>query len=151
MFGPKTDADKLKKIMSAFESTMRNFPGVPTMSVEDAQVLQREGNAVFVDVRSPEEQAVSMIDGALTAEDFTERMDEFQGKKVVTYCTVGYRSGMLAQRLRRKGVDAYNLDGAIIGWVHGNGALVNGNGPTKQVHVFGRKFDLLPEGYEAVW
>ena len=151
MFGPKSDEEKLRKIMSSFASTMRNFPGLPTMTVDEAHALQQEGNAVLVDVRSPEEQAVSMIDSAVTADAFTERTAEYQGKKVVTYCTVGYRSGMFAQQLRRAGIDAYNLDGAILAWVHGPGTLTDREGPTRKVHVFGRKFDLLPKGYEAVW
>lgn len=151
LFGPKSDDDKRVAVDAAYTATAKKFRDVPNMPVEEAQQRLREGSIVLVDVRSPEEQAVSMVAGAVTAQDFDERQDDFTGKTVVTYCTVGYRSGMLARSLKESGWEAYNLHGAILGWVHAGGDLVDANGPTKRVHIYSRRLNLLPEGFEAVW
>lgn len=109
------------------------FPRIPTMtSVELVQRLQQQQQhqsttnsvrpVVLVDVRTQEEQEVSMIPGSLTLEEFHQRMmaqsdttidtattnnsnNAIDGDKipadamVVTYCTIGYRSGREAQHL----------------------------------------------------
>ena len=121
------------------------------MSIEEAQRRLGDGDIVMVDVRAPAEQEVSMIEGAVTAEHFEKQIDDYSGKTVVAYCTVGHRSGIFARRLIQNGWEAYNLEGAILGWVHDGGALSNGDGPTKRVHVYSRRMQFLPEGYEAVW
>ncbi len=148
---PITDEAKRQLVESTYRATAGNFPDVPDMAVSEAQRLLREGNIVLVDVRSPEEQAVSMIEGAITAAQFDGHRESHQGTTVVTYCTMGYRSGMFARRLVEQGWKAFNLEGAILGWTHAGGELVNADGPTMRVHVYSRKLDLLPEGYEAVW
>jgi rhodanese-related sulfurtransferase len=44
--------------------------------------------------------------------------ETFRGRRVVCYCTVGYRSGLYAAQLRRRhGLDAYNLRGSVLAWV----------------------------------
>ena len=151
LFGPKSDEDKRVAVDAAYNATAKKFPDVPNMPVEDAQQRLREGSIVLVDVRSPEEQEVSIAAGAVTAQDFDERQDDFTGKTVVTYCTVGYRSGLFARSLIEDGWEAYNMQGAILGWAHGGGELVDANGPTNRVHVYSRRLNLLPESFEAVW
>jgi len=151
MFGPKSDDAKRAAAHGAYQSTARNFAEVPTMSIEEAQRRLGDGDIVMVDVRAPAEQEVSMIEGAVTAEHFEKQIDDYSGKTVVAYCTVGHRSGIFARRLIQNGWEAYNLEGAILGWVHDGGALSNGDGPTKRVHVYSRRMQFLPEGYEAIW
>ena len=67
---PITDEAKRQLVESTYRATAGNFPDVPDMAVSEAQRLLREGNIALVDVRSPEEQAVSMIEGAITAAHF---------------------------------------------------------------------------------
>lgn len=69
---------------------------------------------------------LSRLAGALTKEEYEARQEELQGRPVVCYCTLGYRSSDYAQQLKREGVEAQNLAGSIVAWVSwaGLGACV---------------------------
>lgn len=149
--GALPDDERRERIAYLFRKNTRKFPRVPTMTVQEALRRQRDGDIVLVDVRSPTEQRVSMAEGAITAGEFERRKADLEGRTVVTYCTVGFRSANLADRLREAGWDAHNLEGSILGWVNHGGTLVGLDGPTRQVHTWSGGFDLLPEGFEAVW
>ena len=74
------------------------------------------------------------------------------GAEVIVYCTVGLRSGKTARQLRERGINALNLRGGILAWLAAGGALVDAQGaPTNRVHVYGRRWNAVPEGFEAVW
>ena len=92
-----------------------------------------------------------MIPGAITKILHDQNPEAYRDRQMVTYCTIGYRSGLYAQQLRKDGFDAINLRGSILSWAHAGQSLENTAGETRRVHVYGRKWDLLPEGYEAEW
>jgi len=55
----------------------------------------------------------------------------------VTYCSVGYRSAKMAQRLRNAGyTNVQNLEGSIFEWANEHRPLVRDGEPTKQVHPY---------------
>jgi sodium/bile acid cotransporter 7 len=102
---------------------------------------------ILLDVRSDEERGISVIAGAVTNADSIP-----PGARVVVYCTVGLRSGIAARELRERGVDAVNLRGGILSWIAAGGSVVDPGGtPTRRVHVYGRRWDVMPAGFEAVW
>eukprot|EP00588_Corethron_pennatum_P030287 CAMPEP_0194336936 /NCGR_PEP_ID=MMETSP0171-20130528/74629_1 /TAXON_ID=218684 /ORGANISM="Corethron pennatum, Strain L29A3" /LENGTH=115 /DNA_ID=CAMNT_0039100529 /DNA_START=28 /DNA_END=371 /DNA_ORIENTATION=- len=95
----------------------RMFPEIPTIlssslrfdvsadAGQRVRVSVLEGEApprplILVDVRTPEERVVSTIPGSITPEDLVRLPLPDTGAPVpplvVTYCTVGYRSGMAA-------------------------------------------------------
>jgi len=146
------DAEKRDAIETMVEVYQRSFPEVESLSADRVRTIQGKGDAVLVDVRPPEERAVSMIPGAITKEEFEAHPEDYAGKTVVTYCTIGYRSGKYAETLRERGIDACNLKGSILSWIHGGGTVVDPEGnETHTVHVYGEKWNLLPEGYTGVW
>ena len=154
VFGRKSDELKRRKIEAMYEkSRQKFFPDVPEITVAELRDRLSAGEEiVVVDVRSPNEQAVSMIAGALRTSEFEANIDEYQGKSVVAYCTVGYRSGLFAQELMHRGwPSVYNLAGAVLSWTHVGGELEDAQGPTKRVHVYSRQSSLEAEGYEPVW
>jgi rhodanese-related sulfurtransferase len=105
-----------------------------------------------VDVRESSEQQVSMLPGAIPVEEFERTLEKYRDRIIVTYCTVGYRSGVYARKLREQGLDAFNLRGSILLWLHSGRQVVDGDGrSTRRVHVYGSEWDLDPEGYESVW
>ena len=107
---------------------------------------------MLVDARTPEEQAVSMLPGAITQQEFERRAEDFKGRRVVAYCTIGYRSGEYTEALRADGWDAHNLSGSILAWTHAGQPLETPDGaPTKRLHIYGPKWDLAAEGYETVY
>ena len=150
--GP-ADSDEVKRqaIATMCAKYRRSFRDVPELLAEDAARMQSAGEAVVVDVREPEEFAVSHIPDAVLVEDFERGLDRYRDKKVIAYCTIGYRSGRYAATLRKKGFDAYNLSGSMLSWVHAGQPVVDEHGETKRLHVYGEEWDLAPAGYDTVW
>lgn len=147
-----SDEDKRAAIEATYEGFRGSFRGVMEVSAEEVAALRREAGAVVVDVRTDDERAVSVIQGSLSRKEFRRRLDEFREVPVVLQCTVGYRSGEYAMTLLDEGLDARNLRGGILAWVHAGLPVVDSSGmETRRVHVYGPDWDLLPEGFTAVW
>ncbi len=145
----RTDEQKFREIEKLSDKV--SLPGVPELTVAQLRQLQSQEEIVLVDVRTPDEQVVSMIPGAITASEFEDNRRSYEAATVVTYCTIGGRSGRYAKGLVDAGMKAFNLRGAILAWTHAGGELIDTEGPTRRVHVHGRKFDLTADGYESVW
>lgn len=63
---------------------------------------------------------------------------------IVTYCSVGYRSGAFAKKLGDAGyINAANLEGSIFRWANEGRALVASGLPTDKVHPYNRTWGLL--------
>ena len=136
--------------MTLYRKYAQEFPHVREIGVRELQQRQwRE--LVLVDVRSPEEIAVSFIPGAITKKEFEGNLTRYRDTTVVVYCTIGYRSGKYAQKLQQQGIEVFNLSGSLLAWSHIEGKLINATGTTKQIHVFDRQWQLTAEGYEPVW
>lgn len=139
-----------------------SVPSVPeitaTALIAEMRDDQRTNPYVLVDVRTDDERKVSAIPGSISSAKYEADFDvSYRDKRVVAYCTIGYRSGKYVEKLiKDKGVDAYNLRGSVLSWTHAGGELVTGGGdgkvePTTRVHTFGKKWDLARSGYDSVW
>jgi rhodanese-related sulfurtransferase len=149
---PLTDEAKRAAIEKMYAEYKKSFPEVPEVTVDELIALQADGNVVIVDGREPAERAVSMIPDAISKETFEQDIESYRDSTIVAHCTIGYRSGKYAAELRKKGLNAFNLKGSILSWVHAGREVVDSEGrPTRRVHVYGEKWNLLPEGYEAEW
>lgn len=147
-----SDAAKLQKILAMYSNYAQEFPLVEGITVEELQRLQRQAkDLVVVDVRSPQEQAISQIPGAITIEEFENNLKQYTQNTVIAYCTIGYRSGKYAEKWRQQGVKILNLEGSLLAWSHIQGKLIDGNGMTNKVHVFGRQWQLTGQNYQPVW
>jgi len=148
---PLSDAQKRQQVMGMYADYRKDFEGVEEIAAAEAIELIGDPEVVFVDVRDPEEQAVSMIPGAVTSEVFLAAPERYQSLKIIGYCTISYRSGKLAAKLARQGITIVNLEGGLLAWVHAGGSLVRGYKPVKQLHVYGRQWDLAPADIETVY
>ena len=129
------------------------FPQMTQLSTADlAQWLAdtRRPAPLLLDVRTEEEFRVSHLHGAVhvdpgaRAEAVLSRIPK--GRRVVTYCSVGYRSSALAERLRKAGVGSvYNLEGSIFQWANEGRALESAGRPADKVHPYSRRFGALLE------
>jgi rhodanese-related sulfurtransferase len=147
-----SDREKVQKIETLYQEYRKSFPEVPSVDVQQLEKLRRGGpEVVVVDVRQPEEWQVSMIPGAISQAEFEASALEPGDAIVVTYCTVGYRSGLYAKDLLQEGWEAFNLEGSILAWTHAGLPLASDTGTTKRVHVYSRTWNLAATGYEAVW
>ena len=146
-----SDGDKRQKVTDMYNGYKKQFPEVHDMSAQRVMTLMAEGNAVFIDIREPREQQVSMLPRAITEEEFINDSAKYKDAVKIAYCTISYRSGKFAQKLQKKGVPVYNLRGGILAWVHDGGKVYDQNGETDRIHVYGRKWNLGPKRYQAVW
>ena len=133
----------------------RSFPRVaqlPTAELTAWLADKRRPPPQILDVRELDEFAVSHLHGALQvrpdapASEVLARIDP--QRPIVVYCSVGYRSSKLAQRLIDEGgKDVRNLEGSIFAWANEGRPLEKDGRPAKTVHpcngVFGRL--LKPE------
>ena len=142
---------KKQKIANMYARYAQEFPQVPGLTVEEFKQLQQKDKAIVVDVRTLAEREVSMIPGAISQAELEQNLDIYQNYPIVVYCTIGYRSGKYAQKLRQKGLNVFNLEGSLLAWSHVNGELVNSSGKTQKIHVFGRKWQLTADNYQPVW
>ncbi|MDZ7267894.1 MAG: rhodanese-like domain-containing protein [candidate division KSB1 bacterium] len=113
------------------------------------------GRFLIFDVRDRDEYDVSHlpharhVDPRLSAEDFIKQFgDSLRERRVVFYCSVGYRSSLLLQRLQKDlhtaGCRAAaNLRGGIFRWYNEGNPVVNAAGPAQRVHPYDRFWGLL--------
>ena len=95
----------------------------------------------FLDARAKDEYKVSHIKGAVWVGydnfDPTKVEDLPKDKPIIVYCSVGYRSGKIAERLISDGfTDVQNLYGGIFEWVNEGHPVYNSSGKTNHVHPY---------------
>ncbi len=149
---PDTDAERAEALDARYQRFRFLFPKVEEIDAPALQAaLDEPSPPVVVDVRPEAERAVSMLPGAVPLDDYEAHPERYAGRRVVTYCTVGVRSGLVANRLRKDGVDVVNFRGSILAWTLADGALVTPDGePTRDVHVYRSGWNYAAEDYRAV-
>jgi len=123
---------------------------VNEVSVQEAAALQDQ--AVFLDAREPAEFKVSHIKDSKFIGydhfDLSNVKDISKDKKIIVYCSVGYRSEKISEKLLEAGFkDVSNLYGGIFEWKNQDQEVVNEEGTTEEVHAFDRIWGFwLKEG-----
>jgi rhodanese-related sulfurtransferase len=115
------------------------------------QNSEKTRNWVLVDVRTQQEREVSWIAGSFSRAEFEARRDELHERPILVYCTVGCRSGSYVERLVAEGFEAWNLHGGVLAWSIAGREMVDAGGrPTTKVHVYGKRWAVLPAPFENV-
>ena len=149
---PARQGERPAAIESMYVEYRKEFLDIGEITAEELLELQGAEDLVLVDVREPKERAVSIIPGSISKEEFESNKDAYLDKRIVVHCTIGYRSGIYTKGLAAEGIEARNLVGSILSWTHAGGEVVTLDGAkTNRVHVYGSQWDLLAEGFEAVW
>lgn len=137
----------------AIESVRRwlRRPSVETISTDKLHSLMasEDLSLVLLDARSPSEQVVSRIPGAITQEEYEANSGSLANKQVIVYCTVGGRSYLYARKLAAHGIDAKNYRDGILGWCRAGLPLETQDGqPTTAIHTYWRIFHV-PDQYDV--
>lgn len=117
---------------------------VPIISTEDLYKLRNE--VILLDARELEEYNVSHIKNAIYIGyknfDQSKLNHIAKDKKIVVYCSIGYRSEKIGEQLKKMGFkNVYNLYGSLFAWVNRGYEVVDVNNKiTYRVH-----------GYDAKW
>jgi len=141
---------------TAFDIILR---GVLSHSVNEVSVQDVKGKTeiLFVDAREESEYEVSHIKDAVFVGydnlDLSDLGKVDKNKEVVVYCSVGYRSEKVAEKLLEIGFsDVSNLYGGIFEWINQKQIVVNlKNEPTDKVHAFNKVWEIWLKKGEKVY
>ena len=136
---------------SVMNKIRNKYPAVKQLSTNELQELLNNKKSItplIIDVREPEEYAVSHLHGAFIAVNEDEALKiiakESKDRFIVVYCSVGYRSSELANKLQEKGfTEIYNLEGSIFKWANEEREIYQGDQLVNTVHPFNSKWKQL--------
>lgn len=137
-FGQKTEEDFHAMLKDMYEYS------VPLVKA-DALPKSLDGY-VILDTREKKEYDISHIDGAKQAGFlfFKEKLVEDLPKDqpILVYCSVGYRSERIGEKLKKMGfTKVWNLYGGIFDWKNSGLPVVNEKkDTTNQVHTYNQKW-----------
>jgi rhodanese-related sulfurtransferase len=95
---------------------------ITDVDVADAAAIVETGDAVILDVRTPEEFAAGHLPGAINinmeAADFADRVSGLdESAETLVYCRTGNRSGVATDEMAELGfTDMSDLQGGIEAW-----------------------------------
>ncbi|HFC00687.1 MAG TPA: rhodanese-like domain-containing protein [Phaeodactylibacter sp.] len=130
---------------------------VPVVGVNDLKEIKED--VVLLDARPQKEYDVSHIKGAKRIgfkkldESALEGVDK--DEQIVIYCSIGYRSEKVGEKLRKMGYkNVYNLYGSIFEWINQGNEVVDKDGkPTQKVHTYNKRWSKWVEDGKAekIW
>ncbi len=153
LFSVVHGADAPAEGMDHWKAAVRaKFPGVPQMTTADLVARLGDTNRpapILLDVRTRKEFDRSHLPSARHLDPDAkpaevDRLLAGQTNDVVVYCSVGWRSSALAQRLRAAGrTNVVNLEGSIFAWANEDRPLEADGRPVELVHPYNRTFGKL--------
>ena len=121
-----------------------------------AEARKKQSQLVFLDARELKEFQVSHIQHAIWV-----GYDTFDSKRlakisksspIVVYCSVGYRSEKITQKLKALGYsNVSNLYGGIFEWVNQGNLVVNSNGKSSKTHAYDKSWGVWLRKGEKVY
>jgi rhodanese-related sulfurtransferase len=121
------------------QSTITN--STPQISVK--QLAVNLNKYVILDAREPKEYTVSHLSNAVNIGydkiDFSAIKNVAKEQAIVVYCSIGYRSEKVSEKLIAMGFkQVYNLYGGIFEWKNQGKKVVNSSGETNEVHAYSK-------------
>ena len=126
---------------------------IPTITIKE---IEKMVDIQFLDTREPEEYNVSHIPNAryIGYKDLDMKvLDKVDKEKpIVLYCSIGYRSEKIGEKLKKKGYKkVYNLYGSIFEWANQGLPLEDINGKeTKKIHVYNKNWGKWMENEQYI-
>lgn len=129
---------------------------VPLISVEDFKALDKH-NVFVLDTREAKEFDVSHLKNARPVGyfwfDIRSVYDIPYDATIIVYCSVGYRSEKIGEKLLKAGYrNVYNLYGSIFEWVNQGNPVYRSNGvQTSEIHGYNKKWSRWIERGSIVY
>lgn len=122
----------------------RSHPDARHLSTDSLAALLADSTRarpILLDTRPPAEYRVSHLQGARRIDPDATAFPMLEGVPkdtlIVAYCSVGYRSSGIVERLQAAGfTNAYNLDGSIFRWANEGRPVYRNGQRAEHVHPF---------------
>ncbi len=128
-----------------FDKTIRSYLSfsVPVITCKDLASIK--GDVTLLDARELEEYTISHIPGAAHVgfNDFQDSAvkDIPRDQPIVVYCSIGYRSEKIGEKLQAMGFsNVQNLYGSIFEWVNQGHPVVARDQETMDLHTYNKKW-----------
>ena len=139
-----------QRVTDLSDECVQKYPETNLISTAEYFNKSRNNSWIIVDVRSKRERNVSIIPDAMSKDMFEMQKTDFKENLILVYCTVGCRSGAYTKKLQKQGFNAFNLYGGVLAWALEGGRFLTPEGaPTNRVHVYSRKWSVLPDKYQT--
>ena len=127
------------------------FPEVPQMSTQQLAAMRADDTGpdiVLLDARSEAEFDVSHLPRAVLANNTRTALEAIEAsdpaRTVVVYCSVGYRSSRLAEKLQARGIEnVFNLEGSLFRWANEGRPLHRGEDRVYEAHPYDEEWGQL--------
>lgn len=137
-------ASDMETVKAEVRAKYPDVKGLSTRELADWLADAKRKPPVLVDARSEAEYAVSRIPGARRAEKVSALADVPKDAPIVAYCSVGYRSAILARKLADAGyTNVVNLEGSIFEWANDGRPLEKDGGKAERVHPYDETWGKL--------
>lgn len=129
-------------------SKFHDIQWITTQQLADWLADGQRPAPVLLDVRTSAEWNVSHLANARRVDPQATAQEAAGGlakdAPIVAYCSVGYRSGEMAQRLRAAGFShVQDLEGSIFEWANEGRPLVHEGKPANKVHPYNASWGKL--------
>lgn len=146
---PRTEPISWPTVNRAIRNEFPNVEQLSTQQLSD-WLSTSAPPPLLLDIRQPEEYAVSHLQHAQRATTLEEALGQLEdtdpNQKIVVYCSVGYRSSALAEQLIEAGYpNVYNLEGSLFAWANEDRPLYQGAEQVQQVHPYNQNWGQLLE------
>lgn len=127
-----------------------------TVPLVRPEAVRAEGT-IFLDTREAQEYAISHMPGARLVPYNGFKVESLEAipkdRPIVVYCSVGYRSERIGEKLLEAGyTNVQNLYGGIFNWFFEGGELVNmDDDSTDRIHTYNKKWSQWCLKGEKVW
>ena len=148
---------QMKVKSKAYDNMLHDLLSHTVREIAVADIDDNDQDIVFLDAREKSEYEVSHIKNAIWIgyDDFKLSRVKAVKKidKIIVYCSVGYRSEKVGEKLISAGYkNLYNLYGSIFEWVNQDRPVYNMEGDrTYKVHAFDQEWGRWLKKGEKVY
>lgn len=136
-------------------ANMLNF----SVKTVNSSTVKAMNDVVILDARERSEYDISHLPNAIFIgyRNFNKEILSpiSKDKTIVVYCSIGYRSEKIGEKLRKLGfIDVNNLYGSIFEWVNEGNEVMDKNGqPTLKVHTYNKAWSKWVDNknIEKIW
>jgi len=121
-----------------------------------AYKIENKEKIVVLDTRSEKEYKPSHIEHAVFVDykkpDLSILDTINQNTEIILYCTVGYRSEKIGEKVQKLGFKkVFNLYGGITQWVNDGYSVYNKDGKTNIVHGYSKEWSKWFKSGEVIY